>query len=316
MSTAHIGLLALVFLVTSGIGVLAVQLLMPDPMQARLRQAAGASDAAAPVPQDAWQAKIVTALSPAGKMALPKEGWEKSPMRQRFIRAGFRDESAPLVFFGAKTLLTFAFPVVFMIASGIGGWAAGFHGMLMIIVTFAAAGYYLPNIYVGRRIAARQAEMFECLPDAIDLMTIMAEAGLGLDAAIGRIAEEMGIRSRVVEEEFRLVGLELRAGATREHALRNLALRSGVEELDLLVAVLIQTDRFGTSMAESLRVHSEDLRTKRRLRAEEAAAKIGLKLLFPIIFGIFPAIMIVLLGPAAISLYRAFFPVAAAAAGS
>jgi tight adherence protein C len=286
MTAPQIGLLALVFAVTAGIAALLVNLLMPNPMQARLR---------------AWQATVVSALSPAGKLSLPKEGWEKSPMRQRFIRAGFRDESAPLVFFGAKTLLTFALPLVFMVAAGIRGTGMGFHAMLMTTFTLAAVGYYVPNLVLNQRVKRRQREMFECLPDAIDLMTIMAEAGLGLDAAIGRIAEEMGIRSRVVEEEFRLVGLELRAGASREHALRNLALRSGVDELDLLVAVLVQTDRFGTSMAESLRVHSEDLR----------AAKIGLKLLFPIIFGIFPAIMIVLLGPAGISLYRAFFPIAA-----
>jgi tight adherence protein C len=120
----------------------------------------------------------------------------------------------------------------------------------------------------------------------------------------------MGVKSRALEEEIHLVGLELRAGAARDQALRNLALRTGVEEVELFVAMLVKTDRFGTSMADSLRVHSDALRTKRRLRAEEAAAKIPLKLLFPLVFCIFPSMMLVLVGPAAISIYRVFFPIA------
>jgi tight adherence protein C len=305
----QIVVLILVFLAAGGIAAASIALFMPSPLEARLKQAGGealtGSDG-----EPAWQTKVVSALSPAGKLSLPKEGWDKSPLRQRFIRAGFRDESAPLVFFGTKTVLTLALPLVLMVTLAISGTQPAFNTLLGSIFLLAALGYYLPNFYLNRRIRKRQLEMFECLPDAIDLMTIMAEAGLGLDAAVARIADEMGIRSRVVEEEFRLVGLELRAGASREHALRNLSLRSGVDEVEALVGVLIQTDRFGTSMAESLRVHSEVLRVKRKMRAEEAAAKIGVKLLFPIIFGIFPSIMIVLLGPAAISLYRAFFPIA------
>jgi tight adherence protein C len=158
------------------------------------------------------------------------------------------------------------------------------------------------------RIKNRQREIFESFPDALDLMTVCVEAGLALDAALARVGEEMRLKSVTLAEELHLVSLEMRAGSSRERALRNLALRTGVEEIDSLVALLVQSDRFGTSVADSLRVHSDGLRTKRRLRAEEAAAKIAVKLLFPLIFCIFPALMLVLLGPSFITMARVLFP--------
>ena len=172
----------------------------------------------------------------------------------------------------------------------------------------SALGYYLPNVVLARKIALRQRELFESFPDAIDLMTVCIEAGLGLDAAMVRVGEEMRLRSNTLADELHLVSLELRAGRTREQALRNLGLRTGVEEIEALASMLIQADRFGTSIAASLRVHSDTLRTTRRLRAEEAAAKIALKLLFPLIFCIFPSLMLVLLGPAFINIYRVLLP--------
>ena len=309
MATTHIFSLILVFCAVAGASVAAVGWFMPRPIQTRLKQAVGEAPAEQENSQSAWREKIVSALSPAGKLTVPKEGWENSLLRQRFMQAGIRKDQAVLFFFAAKTLLTFALPIVFMLAAGLGSVSVSLNGAMVAILGLAAVGYYAPNIWLGRRIAFRQREMFEALPDAIDLMTVMVEAGLGLDAAIVRVGQELGPRSPILEEELRLVGLELRAGASREQALTNLARRSGVEELDLLVAVLVQTDRFGTSMAESLRVHSDTLRTKRRLRAEEAAAKIALKLLFPLIFCIFPSVMIVLMGPAVISIYRVFIPI-------
>jgi tight adherence protein C len=311
MSLVQMTILGLIFLATVGVSAALAGLVMGNPLEARLKQAGGDADLPQTgQPESEWKAKIVEALTPAGKLSLPEEGWQNSPVRQRFLHAGFRTDKAAVVFFGAKTLLTLALPAGFMMASGMLGSGLAFDRMLMVIVMLAGLGYYAPNFYLRRRIASRQLEMFECLPDAIDLMTVMVEAGLGLDAAIARVADEMGAKSRVVGEEFKLVGLELRAGASRDQALRNLALRTGVEEVELFVAMLVQSDRFGTSMAESLRVHSESLRTKRRLRAEEAAAKIGLKLLFPLVFCIFPSIMVVLVGPAAIAIYRNFFPIA------
>ena len=148
----------------------------------------------------------------------------------------------------------------------------------------------------------------EALPDALDLMTVCVEAGLGLDAAMSRAASEIGLRSQALADELNLVALELRMGVKREHALRNLALRSGVDDISSFVAMLVQSDRFGTNVADALRVQAETMRTHRRLRAEETAAKIPLKLLFPLIFFIFPSLMLVLMGPAMISIYRTLLP--------
>jgi tight adherence protein C len=311
MSLAQIAILGLVFLAVAVASAALAGLAAGNPLRARLKQATAGDAPAEEGGESAWQKKVVEALTPAGRLSLPEEGWQNSPLRQRFLQAGLRSDKAPLVFFGLKTLLTFALPAIFMSGSALVGSSLSFNATLASIVGLAALGYYAPNFYLRRRIDARQLEMFESLPDAIDLMTVMVEAGLGLDAAVARVADEMGSRSRVVGDEFRLVGLELRAGASRNQALKNLALRSGVDEVEFFVAMLVQADRFGTSMAESLRVHSESLRTKRQLKAEEAAAKIALKLLFPLVFCIFPSIMVVLIGPAAIAIYRNFFPIAA-----
>ena len=310
MTLMQIMVLGLVFAATTGLCAALAGIFLGDPVQDRLKGADEVlgAEGAGPSP---WKAKLAAALSPASRITLPEDGWQNSPLRQRFLHAGLRGEHAVLLFFAGKTLLSFALPTLFVIATALAGPGMAADRMLICVVFLAALGYYAPNVYLGRRIVARQLALFEGLPDAIDLMTVMVEAGLGLDAAISRIADEMGSRSPVVGEEFKLVGLELRAGASRNQALRNLALRTGVDEIEFFVAMLVQTDRFGTSMADSLRVHSDSLRSKRMLKAEEEAAKIGLKLLFPLVFCIFPAIMVVLIGPAAITIYRNFFPVAA-----
>jgi len=312
MATTQILVLLLVFFATVGVSLAVFGYFSPGPLQARLKQAVGiAGDEVGPTTDESpWRERIVEVLAPAGKLALPKGGWENSPLRHRFMHGGFRADSAPMVFFGSKTVLAFGLPFLFMLVKGLTSVPLNFNGTLMMLVSLAAVGYYLPNLYLRSRIAKRQLEIFETFPDAIDLMTISVEAGLGLDAAIARVSEEMSIKSDVLAEELKLVGLELRAGASRNQALHNLALRAGVDEVSLFVAMLVQSDRFGTSMADSLRVHSDSLRTKRRLRAEEAAAKIPLKLLFPLIMCIFPSLMIVLMGPAVISIYRVFIPIA------
>jgi len=180
--------------------------------------------------------------------------------------------------------------------------------LLILMLVASAVGFYLPNLILSRIVERRQRALFEALPDALDLMTVCVEAGLGIDAAMMRVTEEIGVRSPDLRDEFALMLLELRAGAAREKALRNLAVRTGVEDIDALATMLIQADRFGTSMGDSLRVYTETLRMKRRLRAEEQAAKIALKLLFPLIFCIFPTLMVVLLGPAIINICRVLLP--------
>jgi tight adherence protein C len=177
---------------------------------------------------------------------------------------------------------------------------------LFLLLVAAAIGYYLPNLVLARVAARRQREIFETIPDALDLLTICVEAGLSLERALVKVASEIHIKSVTLAQELQLVLMEMRAGFTKEKALRNFALRSGVEDVDALVAMLVQSERFGTSMGDSLRVHSDNLRTRRRMMAEEAAAKIAIKLLFPLVVCIFPPLMMVLMGPAAIQIQTLF----------
>lgn len=255
-----------------------------------------------------WTETIVKLSAPIAKLSLPDEGWENSALRIRFMNAGYRGASPILLYFAVKTILAVVLPLMLFLYSTLAVWNLGTSSFLALLLGAATIGYYLPNLILARRIAHRQREIFENFPDATDLMLVCIEAGLGLDAAITRVAEEIRLKSLALAEELHLVTLELRAGSSRERALRNLALRTGVAEVDTLVAMLIQADRFGTSMGDSLRVYADDLRTKRRLRAEEKAAKIPLKLLFPLVFFIFPSLLLVLLGPAFIQVYRVLLP--------
>lgn len=255
-----------------------------------------------------WRERLASVIQPLAKLSLPAEGWEGSAIRIAFINAGWRHPSAPTIFFGIKTMLALGFPLIALTLSGEGLLASGVSRILFVLISASAVGYYLPNIFLRYKIADRQREIFESFPDALDLLIICVESGLGLDQAIGKVAAEIDIKSKVLAQELQLVLMELRSGFPRETALRHLALRTGIEEIDLLVAMMIQADRFGTSMGDSLRVHADNLRTKRRQRAEEAAAKIAVKLLMPLIFMIFPTLMLVLVGPAMIQIYRVLLP--------
>jgi tight adherence protein C len=255
-----------------------------------------------------WRERLASVIQPLAKLSLPAEGWEGSAIRIAFINAGWRQPSAPTIFFGIKTLLALSFPLIALTLSGGALLAAGAIRILFVLVGASAVGYYLPNLVLRYKIAHRQREIFESFPDALDLLIICVESGLGLDQAIAKVATEIDIKSKVLAQELQLVLMELRSGFSRETALRHLALRTGLEEIDLLVAMMIQADRFGTSMGDSLRVHADNLRTKRRQRAEEAAAKIAVKLLMPLIFMIFPTLMLVLVGPAMIQIYRVLLP--------
>jgi len=183
--------------------------------------------------------------------------------------------------------------------------------LLFLLLLTATVGYYLPNMILNRIAGRRKREIFESLPDALDLLTVCVEAGLSLERAFVKVAGEIHIKSVILAQELQIVLMEMRAGFSKEKALRNFALRSGVDDVDTLVAMLIQSERFGTSVGDSLRVYSENLRNKRRVLAEECAAKIGLKLLFPLIFCIFPTLLMVLMGPAVIQLTRTLAQVAA-----
>jgi tight adherence protein C len=179
-----------------------------------------------------------------------------------------------------------------------------------LVLVCAMLGYYLPNAILAHLVARYQQALFNAFPDALDLMRVCVQAGLGLDAAIDRVGHEMRLSCAELSSEFELTGLELRAGASRADALRHLSARIGLEDVEALVVMLIQADMLGTSVHESLQVHSESLRTKRRLLAEETAAKLPVKLLIPLVFCVFPALLTVLLGPAVISVQEVLAPTA------
>jgi len=247
--------------------------------------------------------RLLNTLKRLGKAA-PKPSREVGKLKERLIYAGYRGSEALTVFFGIRLGLAI---VLFLLGSSVVPKSS-----LMIGLAGAAFGYLLPSMALGRLAKRRQHRIRLSLPDALDLLVVSVEAGLGLDQAIQRVGDELAFAHPELSGEMRMINLELRAGKGRSEALRNLAERTGVDDLSSLAAMLIQTDKFGTSVARSLRVHSETLRTKRRQRAEEAAAKTGVKMVFPLVFCIFPAIWVVTIGPAAIKFVEVLFPLAEA----
>lgn len=258
-------------------------------------------------PAAGWTARIAEAVGPFAKLSRPDEAWERSRLRIRFLNAGIRSAKAPLVFFGLKTLLPLLFATVSFSALRATGGATGMTMLLCVLVT-ALVGCYLPNLLLSMAAARRKRTIFEEFPDAADLLLVCVEAGLGLDAGLTRVAEEVAPKSPALAEELQLTNLEMRAGATRAASLRNLALRTNVEELGSFATMLTQADRFGASIGDALRVFSDDLRHKRHIRAEEKAAKIPTKMLFPLVLFIFPSVFLVVLGPAVIQIIRTIGP--------
>jgi tight adherence protein C len=305
MDTAQSLFLLIVFIVVCALGWVGLALFAPVALRQRLRRFLGQRGRPGDdVPRVRWIERVASAARPLTRLSIPEEGWEKSTLRTRFMNAGWRNPSAPTLYFASKTALALLAPAVLAPVMLLRGDVSG-RLMLMVILSGAAVGYYLPNIVLARRVARRRREIFETIPDALDLLTVCVEAGLSLERALVKVAGEIHIKSVVLAQELQLVLMEMRAGFSKEKALRNFALRSGVDDVDTLVAMLIQSERFGTSVADALRVYAENLRHKRRMIAEECAARIGLKLLFPLIFCIFPTLMMVLLGPAAIQISRA-----------
>ncbi|MDE1947219.1 MAG: type II secretion system F family protein [Burkholderiales bacterium] len=307
MSLIQMVVLLLVFVTVMASTAGLLMLLRPNEAKARLRQIVGEQREEA-APTSHWVRIIADLTRPVSQLASPEEGFENSSVRLRFLHAGIRNPAAPPAFFGIKTVLTLGLPLVGYAAVALAGGVAKGNQLLLLLLVLAALGYYGPNLVLARLSASRQREIFENFPDALDLMTVCVEAGLGTEAAMVRVAEDMQVKSPALADEMRLVNLELRAGADRQRALRNLAFRTGVDEVDGFVTMINQAERFGTSVAASLRIQSDLLRTRRRQKAEEAAAKIALKLLFPLIFCIFPSLMVVLMGPAMISIYRTLLP--------
>lgn len=255
-------------------------------------------------PEKAGSRKMANVISMLSRLSVPEEGWQSSSVRLKFLQAGIRTPNAPQRYFALKTLLTLVLPLALALFIYITEPGIPFVQALFLVIGTSAAGYYLPELLLGLITKKRRERMRDNLPDMLDLMVVFTESGMGIDTAITRISKEMTRTSPDLAQEFYLAVLEMRAGANRTEALRNLALRSGLEDLEDLVAMLIQADKFGTSLAESMRVQSEVMRTKRTQRAEEIAAKIPVKLVLPLGLFIFPTLLLVLLGPAAIQLMQ------------
>ena len=252
--------------------------------------------------EEARLQRVVGALKRLGNV-VPHSPNEMGKLQSRLVQAGYRSHDAVIIFFGLRI-------GVALLLFGIFGSPLLGRPNFGFALAGAGVGYLLPSMVLGRLEKRRKHRIRLGLPDALDLLVVSVEAGLGLDQAIQRVGEEIAFAHEELSDEFRLVNLELRAGKGRTEALHALAERTGVDDLASLVAMLVQTDRFGTSVAQSLRVHAETMRTKRRQRAEEAAAKTGVKMVFPLVFCIFPAIWVVTIGPAAIKFVQVLGPMA------
>ena len=227
-----------------------------------------------------------------------------SASRLKFLRAGIRHDNALAVHWGVKIFLTVMFPVAFLLARTLVLTTLSYQVSMAVTVLCALLGFYLPDIYLSHKGEERRQKILQSLPDAMDLLVICVEAGMGLDGAINKVAQELRMGSPELSEELQLMNLELRAGKQRTDALKNLALRTNLDEIGSLTTLLVQTDKFGTSMADAMRIYSDSYRTQRYQRAEEIAAKLPVKMVIPLLLCIFPSLFIVILGPAAINIYR------------
>jgi tight adherence protein C len=229
---------------------------------------------------------------------------DSSEVRQFLLQAGYVDPEAVAIYWASRVVLAMTLVAAALLLLPM--LNVTLPQMFIAVVWLGGIGWVGPVFYVRSRLKARQKELQKAMPDMLDMLVVCVEAGLGLNQAFVRVADEIDHVSVVMSEQLALVNLEMRAGTARDEALKNLADRTGLTDMKSLISMLIQTDRFGTSVADALRVHSETMRTKRRQRAEEAAAKTTIKLVFPLVLFVFPAMFVVVLGPSVIAIYRMF----------
>jgi tight adherence protein C len=252
--------------------------------------------------QEAFQAKVTAAARKLGQSLRPSDEVQLGKVRMKLLNAGYRQENAVAIFFGLKALgllfgLAIAVPVAVM-HSGMTQKA------MSLAVGGGALGFYLADFVVGQQKKRRAESIFLSLPDALDLMVVCVEAGLGLDAAMRRVTGELAHSAPVLCEELAIANFQLQMGRARKDVLRDLGTRTGVEDVRALAAVIIQAERFGTSIGSALRVQSDAMRLRRRHLAEERAAKTAVKIMIPLILFIFPGVFVVLVGPAGIQMYE------------
>ena len=292
-----IGVFACVALVS---GLAATRILeRSTPEQRRLRTVA-VSHAAGLVLEPTQLTEVPDPFLQKLSKAMPRSPKEMSQLRRRLIRAGYYDIRTAILFAASELVC----PVIFALGPiTLFGWGDGW----ILSILAGIFGYLTPGLWLQRKTNQRQKMIHNGLPDALDLFIVCMEAGSSLDQAIVKASEELEISHPAVTEELRIITTEIRAGKPRLEAFKNFANRTGVEDVRSLVAMLVQTDRFGTSVSQSLRTHSSTSRTRRRQEAEERAGKIGVKLVFPLVLCLFPAVYVVCMGPVVIRIYRAFF---------
>lgn len=261
---------------------------------------------ASPVKKSATVNRVLSKATPMAKPLQPKSAEEAGKLKRRLSEAGFRTENAVGIFLGLKLIgliagLTISGATTLLTSSYS-------QSALIYTVIVSAAMFYLPDAIVWLIAKHRKDSIFLGLPDVLDLLVVCVEAGLGLDQAMRKVSEEMKKSCRTVAEEFALCNFQLQMGRARNEVLQDLGARTGVDDLRSLAAILIQADKFGSSIAQALRVQSDSMRTRRRQLAEEKAAKTAVKLIFPLVIFIFPAIFVVLVGPAAITIVNEMFP--------
>jgi tight adherence protein C len=243
---------------------------------------------------------LTDAVKSLSKPLMPQNELEQNRLKTKLANAGFRSDAAPLVYSGIRIVCLATF-VLISLAIFVPGRPLGWK-MLQGIVILTGVGFYLPSMVLWYLRTSRQQEIFLTLPDALDLLVVCVESGLGLDAAMRKVCDEMGPYAKTITEEFSLANFQLQMGRPRREVLHDLGVRTGVDDVKSLAAILIQADRFGSSIAQALRVQSDAMRTRRKQLAEEKAAKTAVQLLFPLILFIFPGIFVVLVGPAAINI--------------
>lgn len=247
-------------------------------------------------------------IRPLQKYIEPKDATRRSTVRRQLIQAGYMSPSAVTKYYGIRLLLAIGLPLAFITIAPIVSRGLTVQTVLIIGMASGLVGLYLPRVWVSQRIQKRQVLAREGFPDSLDMLLVCVEAGLGLNAALQRVGEEIARAHPLLATQFKLVGLELQAGKSREMALRNLSERIGIDEVKSLVTLLIQSEQLGTSVGQALRVHAADMRIKRMLRAEEKAHMLPVKMAFPLIGFILPCLIIVILSPAIIRIIRVLLP--------